>query len=143
METEGVSVNLTCKILLTAFMAGGILSVRAASHPSTRPQSDLVSVVRISLEIVERRCKGKILVLPNAADTKIVDAFSELHRTVVDKDARRCMHAGLSITSDHLGYFGYNPNFKAYIEVMSFDRLVNAPRERNRAFFDRLGLPAN
>jgi hypothetical protein len=54
---------------------------------------------------------------------------------------RRCKLLGLTVTADHLGYFGYNPNFKAYIEVVSFDRLVNAARERNRAFFDKLGLP--
>lgn len=54
---------------------------------------------------------------------------------------RRCRTLGLTVTSDHLGYFGYNPNYKAYIEVISFDRLLNAARERNRAFFDRLGLP--
>ena len=56
---------------------------------------------------------------------------------------RRCRTLGLTVTSDHLGYFGYNPNFKAYIEVISFDRLLNAARERNRAFFDKLGLPTN
>lgn len=55
----------------------------------------------------------------------------------------RCKLAGLNVTSDHMGYFGYNPNFKAYIEVISFDRLVNAAKERNRAFFDKLGLPTN
>lgn len=49
----------------------------------------------------------------------------------------------LNITSDGLGYFGYNPHFNAYVEVISFDRLVNAAKERNRAFFDKLGLPAN
>lgn len=54
---------------------------------------------------------------------------------------RRCKTLGLTVTSDHLGYFGYNPNYKAYIEVISFDRLLNAAKERNRAFFDRLGLP--
>jgi len=54
---------------------------------------------------------------------------------------RRCKLLGLTVTADHLGYFGYNPNFKAYIEVISFDRLINAARERNRAFFDKLGLP--
>jgi hypothetical protein len=54
---------------------------------------------------------------------------------------RRCKTLGLTVTSDHLGYFGYNPNYKAYIEVISFDRLLNAARERNRAFFDKLGLP--
>lgn len=54
----------------------------------------------------------------------------------------RCKTHGLTPTSDHLGYFGYNPNFKSYIEVISFDRLLNSARERNRAFFDKLGLPA-
>lgn len=53
---------------------------------------------------------------------------------------KRCKTLGLTVTSDHLGYFGYNPNYKAYIEVISFDRLLNAARERNRAFFDRLWL---
>ena len=55
----------------------------------------------------------------------------------------RCKLAGLNVTSDHMGYFGYNPNYKAYVEVISFDRLVNAAKERNRAFFDKLGLPTN
>ncbi|MDP3584292.1 MAG: hypothetical protein Q8R61_04145 [Thiobacillus sp.] len=54
---------------------------------------------------------------------------------------RRCKTLGLTVTSDHLGYFGYNPNYKAYIEVISFDRLLNSARQRNRAFFDKLGLP--
>jgi hypothetical protein len=55
---------------------------------------------------------------------------------------RRCKLLNLTVTSDHLGYFGYNANYKAYIEVISYDRLLNSARERNRAFFDRLGLPA-
>lgn len=54
---------------------------------------------------------------------------------------KRCRTLALTPTSDHLGYFGYNPNFKAYIEVISFDRVLNSARERNRAFFDKLGLP--
>jgi hypothetical protein len=56
---------------------------------------------------------------------------------------RRCRLAQLKVTSDRQGYFGYNENFKAYIEVLSYDRLLNSARERNRAFFDKLGLPTN
>lgn len=52
-----------------------------------------------------------------------------------------CRNASLQITSDKMGFFGYNGNHKAYIEVISFDRLVNAAEQRNRAFFDKLGLP--
>jgi hypothetical protein len=53
------------------------------------------------------------------------------------------MQANLRMTSDGLGYFGYNDNYKAYIEVSSFDRLLNLAHQRNRAFFDRLGLPVD
>jgi hypothetical protein len=48
---------------------------------------------------------------------------------------------GLRPTHDFTGYFGFNPNYRAYVEVISFDRLVNAAKERNKAFFDKLGLP--
>jgi hypothetical protein len=54
----------------------------------------------------------------------------------------RCALFNLKVTSDKLGYFGYNDNFNAYIEVISFDRLLNMAAERNKAFFDKLGLPA-
>ncbi len=53
----------------------------------------------------------------------------------------RCKMNNLTKASDHMGYFGYNPNFRAYIEVISFDKLLQAARERNKAFFDKLGLP--
>lgn len=55
---------------------------------------------------------------------------------------RRCRRANLRNTSDGMGYFGYNEPSRAYIEVISFDQLVNSAKERNRAFFDMLGLPS-
>lgn len=55
--------------------------------------------------------------------------------------AKRCRVLGLHPTQDYTGYFGYNTNYCAYIEVISFTRLVNAAKERNKAFFDKLGLP--
>lgn len=55
----------------------------------------------------------------------------------------RCKIHGLTRSADGLGYFGYNPNFNSYIQVISFDGIVNSAKERNRAFFDKLGLPAN
>ena len=55
---------------------------------------------------------------------------------------KRSRRANLRVTSDGMGYFGYNEPAHAYIEVISFDQLVKAAKERNRAFFDKLGLPA-
>ena len=54
----------------------------------------------------------------------------------------RCALFNLKVTSDKLGHFGYNDNYNAYIEVISFDRLLNMATERNKAFFDKLGLPS-
>jgi hypothetical protein len=55
----------------------------------------------------------------------------------------RCLvHHDLIETADRLGFFGYKKNCKAFLEVISFDQLVNMATERNRAFFDKLGLPA-
>ena len=56
---------------------------------------------------------------------------------------KRCKNFNLTVTPDGMGYFGYNDNYKAYIEVISFDQLVSSAKERNRAFFDMLGFPAN
>lgn len=56
---------------------------------------------------------------------------------------QHCKVANFRITQDGLGYFGYNETLKAYIEVFSFDRLLNLATERNRAFFDYLGLLAS
>jgi hypothetical protein len=63
--------------------------------------------------------------------------IADLTRTVQE----RCKAANLRPTQDSLGYFGYNDNYKAYIEVISFDRLLNMAHQRNRSFFDQLGLP--
>ncbi len=41
---------------------------------------------------------------------------------------------------DGLGYFVYHSQLKAYIEVISFDKLLADARKRNQAFFRRLGL---
>ncbi|MFF4827529.1 hypothetical protein [Streptomyces sp. NPDC001312] len=55
----------------------------------------------------------------------------------------RCEYANLRATHDGMGYFGFNEANKAYIEVINFNRLVNAATERNRVFFDKLGLPSS
>lgn len=53
----------------------------------------------------------------------------------------RCRMHDLTRTTDGTGYFAYKKNYEAYIEVISFDRMVNLAKECNRALFDKLGLP--
>lgn len=74
-------------------------------------------------------------------DSQSVPGFCYVICDITDTIKERCNLFNLRITSDKLGFFGYNENYKAYIEVISFDRLLNMAKERNRAFFDKLGLP--
>lgn len=78
--------------------------------------------------------------IPNSKD---IPGYCYIICDLTPSIIQRCNLFGLTITYDHMGYFGYNPNYKAYIEVISYDKLVNAAKERNRAFFEMLGLPAN
>lgn len=45
---------------------------------------------------------------------------------------------GLRITQDGQGYYGYNDSFGAYVEVISYDKLLKNARQRNEIFFDKL-----
>lgn len=46
----------------------------------------------------------------------------------------------LTKTPDGMGYFGYNSNLNAYVEVISFSKLLADAKKRNRVLFDKLNL---
>lgn len=46
--------------------------------------------------------------------------------------------ASLLKTNDGMGYYGYNPNYQAYIEVISYDKLLIDAKKRNKVLFDKL-----
>jgi len=47
----------------------------------------------------------------------------------------------LQKTPDGLGFFGYKRALRAYCEAISYPKLVSDAEKRNRAFFEKLGLP--
>ncbi len=48
---------------------------------------------------------------------------------------------GLLRTPDNLGYYGYNPTLSAYVEIISYTKLLQDAKKRNRILFDKLHLP--
>ncbi|MCB9475831.1 MAG: ATP-binding protein [Deltaproteobacteria bacterium] len=76
--------------------------------------------------------------IPNADK---IQGFCFILCDLTESVIKRCRIHGLKQTPDGMGYFGHNPEFDAYIEVSSFDRVLKSAKERNRAFFDKLGLP--
>ncbi|MFT4264079.1 MAG: hypothetical protein QM572_11905 [Nocardioides sp.] len=98
-----------------------------------------------TLEYVKRVRDGGVRTssgrpIPETAESP---AFCYIIADITPTMVARCELANLRKTHDGMGYFGFNEATKAYVEVMSFDRLVNVATERNRAFFDKLGLPSS
>ena len=96
-----------------------------------------------ALGYLERIRNGKVKTakgrpIPNSGE---IPGYCYVLCDLTDSVIARCKMLDLTPTNDHMGYFGFHKSFKAYIEVISFDRLVQAAKERNRAFFDKLGLP--
>ncbi|MEW6172195.1 MAG: ATP-binding protein [Bacillota bacterium] len=101
--------------------------------------------VEQALGYLDRIRHGKVMtasgrLIPNSED---IPGYCYVICDITPSVKKRCDILGLTQTYDYLGYFGYNPNFKAYLEIISYDRLVNSAKERNRAFFDKLGLPTS
>jgi hypothetical protein len=47
-------------------------------------------------------------------------------------------------TPDNLGFFGYNPNYHTYVEVISYAKLLRDAQRRNKVLFEKLNLsPSN
>lgn len=96
-----------------------------------------------ALGYLKRIREGKITtrngrLIPNSED---IPGFCYVLCDITPSIAERCGYLDLRITADKMGYFGFHKTYNAYIEVISFDRLLNMAKERNKAFFDKLGLP--
>jgi hypothetical protein len=49
-------------------------------------------------------------------------------------------NATLTQSPDSMGYFGYNPQLRTYVEIISFDKLIGDAKKRNAFLFDQLGI---
>ena len=72
-----------------------------------------------------------------------VPGFCYIVADLTPKLLERCKIHDLTETAEADRYCGYKRELALFIEVMSFDHVVRVAKERNRAFFDKLGLPAN
>ena len=67
--------------------------------------------------------------------------FCYIVADLTDSLRDQCANHGLIESADRMGFFGYIPSRKAYVEVISFNKLYSDALMRNQAFFQKLGLP--
>jgi len=54
---------------------------------------------------------------------------------------KRAQRSDLTETADNQGYFGYFKNYNAYVQIMTYDKLLNDAKKRNQILFDKLFKP--
>ena len=95
------------------------------------------------------RYAGKILdgkyEMPDGVEEVIIDknvtpVYIYIVCDIVPKIEEFARFAGLSISPDKQGYFGYNRDYNAYIEIKSFKKVIDDAKMRNQIFFKKLGL---
>ncbi|TPN75961.1 ATP-binding protein [Mesorhizobium sp. CU2] len=76
------------------------------------------------------------------SDISLVTPFECIVICDLTESARRKFERSVAQTPtpDGLGYYGFSPNHKASIRVMSYSKLFRDAEMRNKSFFDRLGL---
>lgn len=98
-----------------------------------------------ALDYLEKVRLGKVKTasgrpIPDSSD---IPGYCYILCDLTDSIKKRCKVFALKVTSDKLGYFGYQESYKAYVEVISYDQLLDSAKKRNRAFFDKLGISAH
>lgn len=122
-----------------------IVEFKRPMRPDVGSEGEDKNPLEQALGYLERIRKGRIKTSSGRPipESQSVPGYCYVLCDLNEKMIDRCKLFSLTETYDKMGYFGYNQNYNAYIEVFSFDRLLNSAKERNRAFFDKLGLPTN
>jgi hypothetical protein len=97
------------------------------------------------LEYIEDIRKGKARTR-EGRDIPVPEGVHFYCYIVADKTEvleQQAYKAELEKTPDNQGFFGYKKHYRAYIEFVSYTKLFADAKQRNRVFFDKLGLPAN
>lgn len=95
------------------------------------------------LDYIEEIRTGKALT-PDGRPIPISSGVHFYCYIVADKTNALTSHAKyaeLEETPDGQGFFGYKKGYRAYIEFVSYTKLLDGAKQRNHAFFEKLGLP--
>ena len=109
---------------------------RADFDEKDNPLNQIMNYVRQIREGKARRDDGRTIdVRENTPFYCYVIATltPRLRDLAQDRDFKR--------TPDGRGFFSFHTGYNAYIELLSYDKVLGDAKKRNRAFFDRLGLP--
>lgn len=105
-----------------------------------KDENPIEQVLRYVRKIKDGRAKDKDGKTINVAQ---VPFYAYILCTLTPRIKSIAMDHDFVKTPDNEGYFKYHQAQGCYIEIVSYDKVLNDAKKRNRAFFERLQIPIN
>jgi hypothetical protein len=114
-------------------------------RPERADYDEEKSPIRQILRYVEQILNGKAKRLDGSTiePPPHMPFYCYVIATLTSSLRRDAQERGFTSAPDGLGYFNYNSNFNAYIEISSYRKVLDDAKKRNQALFDRLQIKLN
>lgn len=107
----------------------------------TNEKNPIAQVINLISEITEgNKCdnEGRPMCPPGEHTQFYGYIIADLTNSLI----RQARFMDFRKTPDGMGMFSYNTTYNAYIEIISFDKLLIDAKKRNQVLFDKLNLPS-
>jgi hypothetical protein len=90
-----------------------------------------------------RKIKGETVRLPNGRNLMVNEStrfYCYVLCDITDKIKEFAENGNFTPLKGKLGFYSYNGQLRAHIEILAFDKIVSDAKRRHKAFFDKLGI---
>lgn len=113
-------------------------------RPKKESYSDDENPIQQALSYSEKILDGKYEVPDGIEPVKINKVSTPVYIYIVCDIVKKIRQfaklSNLSVSPDDEGYFGYVSAYNAYVEIMSFKKVIEDATMRNKIFFHKLGI---
>lgn len=109
---------------------------RADFDGDDNPMAQMLNYVRLMRAGRARGDDGRTIEVPENTPFYCYAIATLTHRL-----RELAAHEDYKRTPDGRGFFRFHGGYNAYIELLSYDKVLRDAKKRNRAFIERLGLP--
>ena len=109
---------------------------RADFDEKDNPLTQIMDYVRQIREGTARRDDGRTIEVPENTPF-----YCYAIATLTQQLRELAQHRDFKRTPDGRGFFSYHTGYNAYIELLSYEKVLQDAKKRNRAFFERLAIP--
>jgi hypothetical protein len=117
-----------------------VVEFKKPDRDQYRDEDPVSQVYRLVREIREGKMQDKAGRYIRPASSSI-PAYCYIICDLTPPVEIRIQNMGARKTPDNLGYYGFNEALNAYYEIISYAKLLDDAKKRNRVLFEKLNLP--